>query len=78
VLTALALKAPGESKVHQCVECDVGDSKHVPASAAVTTVWATELFVLLVAKRSTAVAPVTGGNINRGFVYKFHSVILGG
>jgi hypothetical protein len=47
-------------------------------SSTITTIRTAKLFVLLVPKRRTTIASVAGGNINSGFVYKFHDYILGG
>ena len=46
------------------------------SAPAVATIGAAELFVLFVAKRDAAVAAIACGNVDKGFVYKFHAESL--
>ena len=74
VLAALRFVTTRIAEIHQGVEIEVGQRKHVPAASTVTSVGATEFFVLFVAKRDAAVSAITCGNVDKGFVYKFHGV----
>ena len=62
-------------EVDQGVEVGVCNGKHVAASATIATVGAAKLFVLLMAKRDTAVPPIASGNVDIGFVYEFHGCL---
>ena len=77
MLTALALKATREAKVHQGIERQVTDHKYMATAPTVPAVRTAKFLIFLVAKRGTAIASVAGGNINSGFVNEFHNGILG-
>ena len=46
------------------------------ASATIAAIGATEFFVFFVPERDAAVPTVTGDDVNKGFVNKFHGAIL--
>ena len=73
VLAALGLVTTRVAKVHQGVEIGVGYGKHMAAATAVAAIGAAKLFVFFVAKRDAAVPPIAGGDVDIGFVNKFHS-----
>jgi hypothetical protein len=72
VLAALGLVAARVAEVDQRVEVGVGHRKHVAAPTTVAAIGAAEFLVLLVAKRDTAVAPIAGGDVDKGFINEFH------
>ena len=77
MLAALPFKPARETKVDQRVQRDITNHEDVTTAAAITTVRTTELLVFLVPKRGTAIAPISGGDVDQCFVYKFHNGILG-
>jgi len=76
VLAALGLMATGKTKINKGVEIGVCDSEDMATAPAVPSVGATEFFVLFVAKRDAAVPAIASGDVDKGFVYKFHNAIL--
>jgi hypothetical protein len=74
MLTTFCLVAAGETEVDQGVEVGVCDGEHMAATSAVATIGATELFVLFVPKRNATVPAITCGDVDIGFVYKFHGL----
>jgi hypothetical protein len=64
-----------ETVVHQSVQVDVSYSKHMAATATVAAVGAAELFVLFMPERDAAVPAIARGNVNVGFVNKFHGLL---
>jgi hypothetical protein len=74
VLATLGFMATRETKVDQGVEVGVCDGEHMAATSAVATIGATELFVLFVPKRNATVPAITCGDVDIGFVYKFHGL----
>jgi hypothetical protein len=61
-----------KAEVDQRVEVDVGHGKHMAAAPAIAAVGAAEFLVLLVPERDAAVPPIACGNVDKGFVNKFH------
>jgi hypothetical protein len=74
VLTALGFMATGVSKIHQSVQIRVCHGKHMPPTPAIPTIGPTEFLVFFVAKRHAAIAAITCGNVNIGFVDELHGV----
>ena len=76
MLTTLGFMATRETEVDQGVEVGVCDGEHMAATSAVATVGAAEFFVLFVPKRNAAIPAIAGGDVDIGFVYKFHGLSL--
>jgi hypothetical protein len=46
----------------------------MPTSPTVTPIGAAELLVLFVPERHAAIATITGGNVNKGFIDELHGI----
>src|SRR5690625_1065135 len=66
----------GIAKVHQGIDVSVCDSVDVATTAAIATIWAPFGDKTLAAKAGDAVSAVASNDFNRGFINKFHGVIL--
>ncbi len=74
VLATMGLETPCVAEIHQGVQTGVRHSVHVTATATVSTIGATKLFVFLMPERGAAVAAIARSDFDRGFVYKFHDM----
>ena len=74
VLASLGRMTSREAEVDQRVQVDVGHCKDVAATAAVAAIGAAKFLVLLMAKRHATVAPIAGGNVDKGFVDELHEL----
>jgi hypothetical protein len=61
------------AKIHQGIKATVGDQIDVATLATVTAIGAPFGNVLFATEADTAITPVTGGDLDGGFVYKFHA-----
>ena len=76
MFTALGFVAAREPVVHQCVQTGIGHGVNIAAAPAVAAVGAAEFFVFFMTKRDAAIPAVSGDDVNKGFVDKFHKTIL--
>jgi hypothetical protein len=72
VLAALGFMPTRVTVINQGVEVGVGHGKHVTTSASVATIGAAKLFVFFMPERDAAVPAIARGDVNVGFVNKFH------
>ncbi len=66
-----------ETKIDQRVQANIGDREYMATATTIAPIGPTEFLVLLVAKRHAARTTVTPGNVNSGFVDKFHERMEG-
>ena len=62
------------AKVHQGVQVRISHGKNMPAATTVPAVGTAEFLVLFVPKRHAAIATITGGNVNKGFIDELHGI----
>ena len=74
MLPTLDKMATGITKIHQGVEIRNRHGKHMPPTPATPTMGPTEFLLFFVAKRHGAIAAITCGNVNIGFVDELHGV----
>ena len=74
MLTALGLVASGVAVIDQRVQIGVGHGEHMPTSPPIATVGATEFLVFFVPERHAAIATITCGNVNKGFIDELHGI----
>ena len=74
MLTAFGLMAARVAIVHQGIQIGVSHGEHMPAAPPVTTIGAAELLVFFVPERHAAIATITSGNVNKGFIDELHGV----
>ena len=74
MFTVPGFMAPRKPVVDQGVQAVVGHSIDVAATATVAAIGAAKFLVLLVPERDAAAAAIARGDVDLGFVNKFHGV----
>jgi hypothetical protein len=74
MLAAFGFKFTGVAKIHQGIEVAVRKGEHMAPAPSITTVGATEFFELFMSEGNAPVTAITGGDIDKHFVNKFHKL----
>ena len=76
VFAPFSFVAARKTVVNERIQTGIGHGIYIAAATAVTAVGAAEFFVFFVPERDAAIPAVTGDDVNKGFVNKFHDSIL--
>ena len=77
VLPALGIVPARIAVVDQGVQTGIGHGKHMATATTVAAIGAAKFLVLLVPERDAAVPAVARGDVDKGFIYKFHGFLTG-
>ena len=78
MLTSLCIMAAGISKINESVQANIGNGKDMTSPATVSTVGPTKFLVFFVTKRDAPCPTVSCGDVDKGFVNKFHNARIAG